>query len=85
MFFLELKENSKFQGILNWTLQILQNSSQDWTKMFPNHKVLGEEKKDIRGKSQLRGKSQHKREITAIGKSSMQNQVKSRKYFSAQQ
>ena len=53
--------------------------------MFPNHKVLGEEKKDIRGKSQLRGKSQHKREITAIGKSSMQNQIKSRKYFSAQQ
>ena len=47
--------------------------------MFPNHKVLGEEKKDIKGKSQ------HKREITAIGKNSMQNQIKSRKYFSAQQ
>ena len=40
--------------------------------MFPNHKVLGEEKKI---------ELLHKREITAIGKSSMQNQIKSRKNF----
>ena len=46
MFFLELKGNPNFQGILNWILQILHYSSQEWTKMFLNHKVLGEEKKD---------------------------------------
>ena len=72
MLFQELKGNLSFQGILNWILQILHYSSQDWTKMFPNHKVLGEEKKI---------ELLHKREITAIGKSSMQNQIKSRKIF----
>ena len=41
----ELKGNPNFHGILNWILQILHYSTQEWTKMFPNHKVPGEEKK----------------------------------------
>ena len=47
MFLLKLKGNPNFQGILNRILQILHYSSQEWTKMFPNHKALGEEKKDL--------------------------------------
>ena len=46
MFFLELNGNPNFQGILNWILQILHYSSQEWTKTFLTHKVIGEEKKD---------------------------------------
>ena len=46
MFFLELKGNPNFEGILNWIPQILHYSSQEWTKKFLNHKVLCEEKKD---------------------------------------
>ena len=46
IFSLELKGNPNVQGILNWILEILHYSSQEGTKMFPNHKVLGEEKKD---------------------------------------
>ena len=72
MFFVELKKTPNFQGILKWILQILHYSSQDWTKPFPNHKVLGEEKKN---------KFLHKREITAFGKSFMQNQTKKQKIF----
>ena len=76
MFFLELKGNPNFQGILNWILQILHYSSQEWTKMFPNHKVLGEEKKDWI--------------VTQEGKRSywknfMENQIKSRNSFPAHQ
>ena len=44
--------------------------------MFPNLKVLGEEKKT---------ELLHKRETRANGKSFMQNQIKSRKYFSTHQ
>ena len=76
MSFLELKGKPNFQGLSNWILQILHYSSQEWTKIFSNHKVLGEEKKM---------ESLHKRDITAIGKSFMQNQIKSRIYFSAHQ
>ena len=46
IFSLELKGNPNVQGILNWILEMLHYASQEGTKMFPNHKVLGEEKKD---------------------------------------
>ena len=52
VFFLGLKGNPNFQGILNWILQILHYSSQNWKKMFPMYQnagvqkccILGEEK-----------------------------------------
>ena len=41
MFFLGLEGNPDFQGLLNWILQILHYSSQDWTKMFSQYKNTG--------------------------------------------
>ena len=37
LFFLKLKGNPIFQGILKGILHILRYSSQEGTKMFPNH------------------------------------------------
>ena len=73
MFFPELKGNPNFQGILNWITQILHYSSQERTKIFLNHKVLGEEEKDwiVAAIEKFRAKSDKKQKIffcTAVRK-----------------